>query len=57
MSEWVPKGRSCIDPLFRMKLLTENRRDFNLESLLVYLDKVKTDKLFEILQSKNIPNV
>jgi hypothetical protein len=24
------KGRSCIDPLFRMKLLIKNRRVFNL---------------------------
>ena len=44
-----------------MKLLTENRRDFNLESPLVFpayvktFDNVKRDELFEILQSKNIP--
>jgi len=54
------KGRSCIDPLFRMKLLIENRRDFNLESPLPFpdyvkaFDSVKRNKLFGILQGKNI---
>jgi hypothetical protein len=46
-----------------MKLLIEKTRDFNLETNLAFLDyvkasdKVKMDKLFEILQSKNIPNL
>jgi hypothetical protein len=46
-----------------LKLLIENRREFNLESHLAFLDKVKafdkvkSDKSFEILQSKNIPNL
>jgi hypothetical protein len=46
-----------------MKLLIQNRRDFNLESRLAFLDKVnafdkvKRDKLFEILKSKSIPNL
>jgi hypothetical protein len=45
-------------PLFRIKLLIENRTDFNLEASLAFPDYVKTfdnvkrDKLFEILQSK-----
>ena len=51
-------GRSCIDQLFSMKLLIENRREFNLQTHLAFLDyvknfnKVKREKLFEILQSK-----
>ena len=46
-----------------MKLLTEKRREFNLENLLAFhdyvevFDKVKRDKLFEILQNKNIPKL
>jgi hypothetical protein len=57
------KGRSCTDPLSSMKLLIEKRRGFNLETHLAFLDyvkvydKVKRDKLFEILQNKNIPNL
>jgi hypothetical protein len=55
------RGRSCIDPLFSMKLLVEKRREFNLETHLAFidyvnaLDKVERDKLFEILQSKVFP--
>jgi len=58
-----PKVRSCIDPLFSMKLIIEKRREFNLENQLEFhnyvkvFDKVKRDKLFEILQNKNIPNI
>jgi len=57
------KDRSCIDPLFSTKLLTENRREFNLETHLTFLDyvkafdNVKRDKLFEILKYKNFPNL
>jgi uncharacterized protein YxeA len=46
-----------------MKLPTEKRREFNLETHLAFLDyvkvfdKVKRVKLFEILQNKNIPNL
>jgi len=46
-----------------MKLIIEKRREFNLESHFAFLDyvkafdRVKRDKLFEILQSKHIPNV
>jgi hypothetical protein len=55
------KGRSCIEPLFSTKLLTEKRREFNLEIYLAFLDYVnafdidKREKFVEILQSKNIP--
>jgi len=54
------KDRSCLDPLFSMKLLIEKRRELNLETHLTYLDYVKAfdtvkrEKLFEILKSKNI---
>jgi len=46
-----------------MKLIIEKRREFNLENQLEFhnyvkvFDKVKRDKLFEILQNKNIPNI
>jgi hypothetical protein len=46
-----------------MKLLTEERRKFNLETHLAFLvyvkafNKVKRHKLSEILQSKNIPDL
>jgi hypothetical protein len=47
-----------------MKLLTEKKkRKFNLERYFAFLDyvkafdRVKRDNLFEILQSKHIPNV
>ena len=50
------KSRSCIDPLFSMKLLTEERREINLETHLAFLDRVKTltvkRKILEILQNK-----
>ena len=47
-----PKGRSCNDPLFSMKLIIEKRSEFNLENQLAFhnyvnvFDKVKRDKLF-----------
>jgi hypothetical protein len=46
-----------------MTLLTETRREFNLETHSAFLEyvkafhKVKRDKLFEILQSRSIPNL
>jgi hypothetical protein len=57
------KDRSCIDPLFIMKLLVEKRRGVSLETHLAFLDyvkafdKVKRDKWFEILRNKNIPRL
>jgi hypothetical protein len=35
------KSRSCIDPLFSMKLLLEKGKEFNLETQLAFLDYVK----------------
>ena len=57
------KDRSCIDLLFGVKLLIEKNQEFNLETHLAFVDyvkasgKVKREKLFEILHSKNIPNL
>ena len=57
------KGRSHIGRLFSMKLLIEKRREFTWGTHLAFLhyvnisDKLKGDKLFKILQSKNIPNL
>jgi hypothetical protein len=57
------KDRSCIDPLFSMKLLIEKRRELNLETHLTFLDYVKAfytvkrDKLFEMLKRKNTSNL
>jgi hypothetical protein len=57
------KGRPCIDSAFCMKLLTEKRREFNLETHFAFVDyenafdKVKRQKLFNILKEKNIPNL
>jgi len=35
------KGRSCMDPTFCLKLLTEKRREFNLETHLPFIDYEK----------------
>jgi hypothetical protein len=46
-----------------MKLLIENRREFNLEAQFIFVDyekvfdKVKRQKHFNILKEKNIPNL
>jgi hypothetical protein len=43
------KGRSCPDPIFFLKLLIERRREFNLETHLLFIDyekafdNIKTD--------------
>jgi hypothetical protein len=34
-------GRSCIDPIFSIKLLLEKRREFNLETHFLFLDYEK----------------
>jgi hypothetical protein len=44
--------------MFSVKCLTKRRREFILETHLDFLEYVKDfDKLFEVLQSKNIPNL
>jgi hypothetical protein len=57
------KGRSCIDSTFCMKLLIEKRREFNLETHFAYvdyekaIDKVKRQKIFNVIKEQNIPNL
>jgi hypothetical protein len=57
------RKRSSISPLYITKVLVEIIREFNLETHLTFLDdmkdfdRVKREKLFEMLQSKNIPNL
>jgi len=56
------KGRSCTDPTFCLKLLIEKRREFNLETHLLFIDyekafdNVQRQILFNILKSRHIPN-
>jgi len=56
------KGRSCTDPTFCLKLLTEKRREFNLETHLVFIDyekafdNIQGQILFNILKSRHIPD-
>lgn len=63
MPEWIPKRQIDIDLLFSMKLLIGKRRELSFETHLTFLDcvnalgKVKRDKLFSIIHSKNIPNL
>jgi len=35
------KGRSCTDPIFCLKLLSEKRREFNLETHFLFVDYEK----------------
>jgi hypothetical protein len=57
------KGRSCTDSAFCMKLLIEKRREFNLETHFAFVDyekafdKVRRQKLFNVLKEQNIPNL
>ena len=56
------KGWSCTDPTFCLKLLTEKRREFNLETHLLFIDYEKAFDnvtrriLFNVLKSKHIPD-
>jgi hypothetical protein len=56
------KGRSCTDPTFCLKLLIEKRKEFNLETHLLFIDYEKAfDNLqrqisFNILKSRHIPD-
>jgi len=55
------KGRSCTDPTFCLKLLIEKRREFNLETHLLFIDyenafdNIQRQILFNILKSKTHP--
>jgi len=56
------KGRSCTDPTFCFKLLIEKRREFNLETHLLFIDyekafdNIQRQILFNILKSRHIPD-
>src|SRR5215469_7400621 len=56
------KGRSCTDPTFCLKVLIEKRREFNLETHLLFIDyekafdNIERQILFNILQLKRIPD-
>jgi hypothetical protein len=56
------KGRSCTNPKFCLKLLIEKRREFNLETHLLFIDYEKAfdnfhrQILFHILKSRQIPH-
>ena len=56
------KGRSCTDPKFCLKLLIEKRREFNLQTHLLFIDyekafdNIKRQILFNILKSRHIPD-
>jgi len=55
-------GRSCINAVFSLKLILERRREFDLETQLLFLDYEKAfdqengPKLFNILHKRNIPD-
>jgi len=57
-----PKGRSCTEPKFCLKLLIEKRREFNLETHLLFIDyekafeNIQRQFLFNILKSRHIPD-
>jgi hypothetical protein len=56
------KGWSCTDPTFCLTLLTEKRREFNLETHLLFIDyekefdNIQRQILFNILKSRHIPD-
>ena len=55
------KGRSCTDSTFYLKLLIEKRREFTLETHLLFIDyekafdSIQRQILFNILNSRHIP--
>jgi len=56
------KGRSCTEPTFCLKLLIEKRREYNLETHLLFIDYEKAfhiiqrQILFNILKTRHIPD-
>jgi len=56
------KGQSCTDPTFYLKLLIEKRREFNLETHLLFIDykkaydNIQRQILFNILKSRHNPD-
>jgi hypothetical protein len=59
---WFQKGGSCTDPTFCLKLLIEKRKEFNLETHLLFTDyekasdNIQRQTLFNILKSRHIPD-
>ena len=59
---WFPKGRSCTDPKFCLKLLIEKPKEFNLETHLLFIDyekafaHIKRQILFNMLRTRRIPD-
>ena len=57
------KGRSCTDPTFCLKLLIGKRREFKLETHLLFIDyekafdNIQRQILFNILKSRHIPDI
>jgi len=62
MQNGFRKGRSCTDPTFCLRLLIEKRREFNLETHLLFIDyekafdSIQRQILFNILKSWHIPD-
>jgi len=58
---WYRKGQSCTDPTFCLKLLIDKRREFNLETHLLFIDyekafdNIQREILFNILKSRHTP--
>ena len=56
------KVGSGMDPKFCLKFLTEKRKNFNIETHLLFIDydktfdNIKRQILFNILKSRHIPN-
>jgi hypothetical protein len=56
------KGRSCADAIVTLKVLIEKRREYNLETHLLFIDYEKAfdnidrQKLFQIIETKLILN-
>jgi len=56
------RGWSCTDPTFCLKLLIEKRREFKLETHLLFIDyekafdNIQRQILFNILKSRHIPD-
>lgn len=54
-------GRSCIDDVFTLKQIIEKRREFNLETHMVFVDfekafdRVRREKLWSIMERRGFP--
>ena len=63
MPEWILKRKILHRSIVQYEITYRKNKSLNLETHLAFVDygeafgKVKIDKLFEILHSKNIPNL